>query len=410
MRTQFDTALAERLMRYAAVDTQSDASSDTVPSTAIQLDLAHMLVDELKAIGASDVELTSYGAVLATVPGHASGPTIGFCAHVDTAPQFHAAGVKPRLHAAWDGAPIRYPDAPDLVLDPAEKPYLAGKIGDDIITASGATLLGADDKSGVAVIMTLAEALLNEGGQHGPVRIAFTPDEEIGRGVDPALPGDMACDFAYTLDGGDLGRINYETFSADGAVVKINGVSVHPGYAKGILISALTLAREILAEMEVPGQTPETTSGREGFALCTRLEGGTAEAEMEFILRDYAREGLAARGAMLQKACAAAQARHPGTKVTCEITKQYRNMAYWLEDDMRPVDLAKEACLAAGIDPIFEPIRGGTDGSQLTERGLPCPNIFTGQKEIHGPLEYISVQDMAAALRVCRLIVEKAPQ
>jgi tripeptide aminopeptidase len=409
MRTAFDSKLAERLMRYAAIDTQSDASSDGVPSTQIQLDLAGLLINELAEMGLADVKLMPYGAVLATIPGTAEGPTIGFCAHLDTAPQFNGYGVKPRLHSAWDGAPIHFPDAPHLVLDPGEKPYLASKIGDDIITASGATLLGADDKSGIAVIMTLAEALTKgPGAQHGPIRIAFTPDEEIGRGVDPSLPGDMACDFAYTLDGADLGEVIAESFSADFARVAIRGVSIHPGDAKGILVNALHLAAELITAMDVAGATPETTSDREGFAHVIRCEGGSAEAELDFILRDFERDGLAARGQHLRDACAAVEARHPGAAVTCEITEQYRNMRYWLEKDMRSVDLARAACAAEGIAVIDTPIRGGTDGSRLTELGLPCPNLFTGMQELHGPLEYISVQDMAAAVKVCLRIVERA--
>ena len=410
MRTKFDSDLATRLMRYAAVDTQSCEDSDSVPSTAIQWDLARMLEQELIEIGASDVKLTDYGAVLATVPGTVSdAPTIGFCAHVDTAPQFAASGVKPRLHAEWPGTPITYPDSADLVLDPQVKPYLATKTGDDIITASGATLLGADDKAGIAIIMTLAEHLLNTPGLlHGAIRIAFTPDEEIGRGVHADLPDQFAVDFAYTLDGGPVGEIVYETFSADGAEVQIKGVSIHPGYAKDKMINALHLAAQVVNALDIDGQTPETTDGRAGFTHCTMIDGGSAEATLRFILRDFEQDDLDARGAALRAVCDDVMRNNPGADVACTIRKQYRNMRYWLQDDMTPVDLARAACEAEGIAVISKPIRGGTDGSQLTERGVPCPNIFTGMQEIHGPLEWISVQDMAAATRVCLKLVQKA--
>ena len=409
MRSDFDSKLQDRLVRYAAIDTQSDEASTTTPSTKIQFDLAHVLVEELRTIGAKDVQLSDYGAVLATVPGSADGPTIGFCAHMDTAPQFFAEGVKPRVHANWHGAPIDFPDNAALSLDPANTPYLATKIGHDIITASGLTLLGADDKSGIAVIMTLAEHLLsNPGLSHGPVRIAFTPDEEIGRGVHEDLPKDMNVDFAYTLDGGEVGEIEFESFSADGAVVQITGVSAHPGAAKGKLINALHLAAEVISALDVDGQTPETTDGRDGFIHCYGIEGGSAEATIRFILRDFELDGLQARNHTLRGVCQQIEAQYPGTKITCDITKQYRNMRYWLEKDMTPVDLAHAACAAEGIEPVSVPIRGGTDGSRLTELGVPCPNIFTGMQNIHGPLEWISVQDMASATRVCLRLVQDA--
>lgn len=410
MHSDDDAGLALRLMRYAAVDTQSDAASATSPSTAIQLDLAHMLVEELTALGVPDVRLTAYGAVLARLPATVEGaPTIGFCAHMDTAPQFNATGVKPRLHRAWDGTPITFPDAPDLVLSPDDRPYLAQKRGDDIVTASGGTLLGADDKAGISIIMGLVEDLMAHPTlPRGAVSIAFTCDEEIGRGVDPALPADMDADFAYTLDGAELGEVIYESFSADHAAIRVAGVSAHPGMAKGTMVNALHLAAQIVAAMDVDGATPETTEGREGFAHCYQIDGGSSEAYVGFILRDFEMSDLAARGAALQRVCADVMAAHPGTQVTCEITPQYRNMRYWIETDMRPVDLARAACADEGIAVVTIPIRGGTDGSQLTELGLPTPNLFTGMQDVHGPLEWISVQDMAAALRVCRRIVERA--
>ena len=406
----FDRALEARLVAYCAIDSQSDENSPSQPSTDIQLDVQRHLVAELEQIGASDIELTAYGAVLATVPATVEdAPTIGFCAHVDTAPQYNATGVKPRVHHAWDGSDITYPDAPDLRLSAQNLPYLASKKGDDIITASGLTLLGADDKSGVAIIMTMAEHLLTTPGlKHGKVRLAFTPDEEIGRGVDERLPADMDVDFAYTLDGARMGQIEYESFSADGALVTVTGVSAHPGYAKDKLVNALHVAARIVSLLDVDGETPETTSDREGFIHCYGMEGGSSEAELRFILRDFELDGLDARRTRLQQACTEAEAAFPGAVVTCDIAKQYRNMRYWLEEDMSPVDIAQEAYRAEGVEPKPGIIRGGTDGSRLTELGVPCPNLFTGMQEIHGPLEWISVQDMALATRICVQLVQKA--
>lgn len=411
MPTDFDRELEERLVRYAAIDSQSDDASASKPSTETQLALARVLLAELTEIGAADVRLTDYGAVLATIPATATGPapTVGLLAHIDTAPQFAAAGVRPRLHRAYDGGAIRFPDAPDLVLSPEVSPYLAERVGDDIITASGATLLGADDKAGVAILMTLARHLLARPGvAHGPIRIAFTPDEEIGRGVDARLPADLGADFAYTLDGARRGEIEYESFSADGAVVRITGVSAHPGYARGKLVNALQLAARIAAALPQGTMTPEVSADRDGFLHLYEMSGTAAEAEMKFILRDFEREGLAAKGDLLRQVCAAVAAGEPRARITVDIRPQYRNMRYWLEQDMRPVELARAACRAEGIEPVSVPIRGGTDGSRLTELGVPCPNIFTGMQEIHGPLEWISVQDMAAATRVCLRLVALA--
>jgi tripeptide aminopeptidase len=411
MTPDFAPELEARLLRYAAIDTQSDETRTSTPSTACQLDLQRLLVEELHQIGAQDVRLTDYGAVLATIPSTVAHtvPVMGWLAHVDTAPAYAANGVKPRVHHAWDGSPITFPDAPDLVLSPEQSPYLAGKVGDDIITASGTTLLGADDKAGVAIVMTAARHLLAHPGiPHGPIRLAFTPDEEIGRGVDDRLPADLGAAFAYTLDGADLGEIVYETFSADGAVVRITGVSIHPGQAKGKLVNALHLAAKIIDTLPHITRTPETTGDREGFIHLYALSGTAAEAELKFILRDFEREGLESHGTLLRQVCEAVAATEPRARIDCTIQPQYRNMRYWLEEDMTPVDLAFAACRMAGIEPFSMPIRGGTDGSRLTEKGVPTPNVFTGMQMIHGPLEWISVQDMAAATRVCLALAELA--
>jgi len=409
MTSQLDHELEARLVRYASVDSQSDETSTTSPSTAIQLNLSRLLAAELAEIGAAEVRITDYGAVLATIPATASGPVpvVGLLAHVDTAPQFAATAVKPRVHRGYNGGPISFPDAPGLVLSPEVSAYLAQKVGDDIITASGTTLLGADDKAGVAIIMATARHLLAHPDiAHGAIRVAFTPDEEIGRGVDARLPQDLGADFAFTCDGGKLGEIEYESFSADGAVVTITGVSAHPGYAKGKLVNALHLAAKIVATLPQATLTPEVTGGRDGFVHVYHMAGTAAVAELKFILRDFERDGLAAKGDLLRQVCAAVQATEPRAQIVCEIRPQYRNMRYWLEQDMTPVELARAACRAEGITPVSVPIRGGTDGSRLTEMGVPTPNIFTGMQEIHGPLEWISVQDMAAATRVCLRLVQ----
>jgi tripeptide aminopeptidase len=400
----FDKELEERLVRYAEVDTQADETSPTSPSTAVQFDLLHMLVKELQEIGASDVRLTDYGAVLATLPATVEKdvPTIAFLAHVDTSPAFNASGVKPIVHRAYDGRDIILPDDPEQVLSPAALPYLAQKVGDDIITASGTTLLGADDKAGVAIIMAMAGHLLAHPEiEHGRLRICFTPDEEIGRGVHENLPADLDAAFAYTLDGDRLGEIVYETFSADKATVHVQGVSAHPGQAKDVLVNALHLAAKIVDTLPQVTLTPETTDGRQGFIHLYHMSGGAAAADLHFILRDFELDGLKMQADLMQKVCAAVGAGEPRAHITCEISSQYRNMRYWLENDMRPVELAREACRQIGIEPTSTPTRGGTDGSRLTEKGVPTPNLFTGMQNIHGPLEWVSVQDMSRATEMC---------
>lgn len=409
MRTPFDSELQTRLMRYSAVDTQSDKSSPSQPSTACQLDLSRMLVAELEEMGASDVQLTDYGVVLATVPATAEGPTIGLCAHVDTAPQFNATRVKPRLIQGYNGGDITFPDAPERRLGPDISPHLSECVGHDLITASGTTLLGGDDKAGVAIIMTTARHLLqNPDIPHGKLRLAFTPDEEIGRGVDPRLPADMACDFAYTFDGSKPGEVEHETFSADRGIVTVTGVSIHPGWAKDKLVNAMHLAARVIDMLPQKNMTPETTSGTQGFIHATDISGGAAQTRIGFILRDFELAGLTKKGEILRSVCELVGLTEPRAKITCEITPQYRNMRYWLENDMTPVHLAHDAVRDAGLAPVSVPIRGGTDGSRLTEMGLPCPNIFTGMQEIHGPLEWISVQDMAKATDVALRLVQRA--
>jgi tripeptide aminopeptidase len=407
--TIFDRELEERFIRYAAIDTQSDETSATSPSTERQFDLLKLLEAELRGIGATDVRIADYGVVFATIPATAAGklPVMGWLAHVDTAPGFAAEGVKPVVHRAYDGGVITFADSADLVLSPKDSTYLSQRTGDDIITASGTTLLGADGKAGIAIIMTAARHLLtNPSIPHGPIRIAFTPDEEIGRGVDARLPADLRVDFAFTLDGAERGEIVYETFSADAAIIRITGVSIHTGQAKDKLVNALRLGAKIINTLPHVTLSPETTDGRQGFIHLYEMNGTAAEAELKFILRDFELDGLAEQGALLKQVCATIQKTEPRAKIECTIAAQYRNMRYWLENDMTAVELAREACRRAGVEHFSAPVRGGTDGSRLTEKGVSTPNIFTGMAEIHGPLEWVSVQDMAAATNVCLALAE----
>jgi len=409
MSNAFASELEERLLRYVKIDTQADASSPSSPSTEKQYDLLRPLAAELKELGAQDVTLTDYGAVIATIPAtvKTDAPAIAFLAHVDTAPQFSGTGVKPIVHRNYDGSDIVLPDNPSLVLSPKALPYLTERIGDDIVTASGTTLLGADDKAGVAIVMTMARHLLqNTSIPHGVIRIGFTPDEEIGRGVNAKLPGDLKADFAYTLDGAHRGEIVYETFSADGAVVKVQGVSIHPGWAKDKMVNALLLAAKIVDTLPNATLTPETTAGRQGFLFISNFQGTSDSATFNVALRDFELDLLASHGELLKKVCAAVQAGEPRAEITCTITPQYRNMRYWLEDNMSPVELAREACRQVDIAHFSIPIRGGTDGSRLTEMGVPTPNVFTGMQEIHGPLEWVSIQDMVRATEMCVKLAE----
>ncbi|MBP8948224.1 MAG: peptidase T [Candidatus Promineofilum sp.] len=409
MTMNFEREVEERLLRYVQIDTTADESSPTSPSTERQYDLLNLLVDELNAIGAQDVRLTEYGAVLATIPATVANdaPVIALLAHVDTSPAYSGANIKPLVHRNYQGGDIPLPDDPEQVLTYENSPYLKERIGDDIVTASGTTLLGADDKAGVAIVMAAARHLLNHPDvPHGPIRIGFTPDEEIGRGVHANLPADLGATFGYTLDGAHRGELVYETFSADRAVVHVQGVSIHPGWAKDKLVNALHLAAKIVDTMPQATLTPETTEGRQGFIHLYAMSGTAAAAELHFILRDFEMDELERQGALIQQVCAAIGATEPRAHITCEVIPQYRNMRYWLENDMRPVDMAVKAYAGAGIEHFFVPIRGGTDGSRLTEKGVPTPNLFTGMQNIHGPLEWVSVQDMARATEMCVELVK----
>lgn len=403
--------LLSRFLRYVRVDTQSDETSNTFPSTPGQLVLLEMLKQELSELGAADVQMTKDGYVMASIPANtrkARVPTVAFFAHVDTAPDCSGKNVKPVVHRKYDGREIKFPDNPGLTLDPATSPELRSAIGKDIVTASGTTLLGSDDKSGVAVVMTLVEALLRETKRkHGLIRFCFTPDEEIGRGVDKLDLRSLGADVGYTLDGGAPGEISWETFSGDAAEVVIDGVTTHPmeARAKG-MVNAAYLAGKLLAALPRERCAPETTEGREGFIHPTGIEGRTERATVKFILRDFELNGLAAKREIVRGLCRGLQAAEPRARVRCKIRKQYRNMAYWLRKDMRPVELARQAFAAAGLKPYDHVVRGGTDGSRLTELGLPTPNLFCGEHNAHGPLEWVAVQDMKSAVTACIYLAE----
>ena len=398
--------LLSRFLRYVQVDTQSDETSKTFPSTSGQLVLLEMLKQELSELGAADVQMTRHGYVLASIPANtrkARVPTVAFLAHVDTTPDCSGKNVKPIIHCKYNGRVIKFPDKTGLTLDPATSPELRTAKGKDIVTASGTTLLGSDDKSGVAVIMTLVERLLRDTKRkHGLIRVCFTPDEEIGRGVDKLDLRMLGADVAYTLDGGPPGEICWETFSGDAAEVIIDGITTHTMEAKAKgMVNAAYLAGKLLAALPRERCAPETTDGRDGFIHPIHVEGRTERTVVKFLLRDFELKGLADKGKILRGLCRGLQASEPRARVRCKLRKQYRNMAYWLRNDMRPVELARQAFVTAGLKPYDHVIRGGTDGSRLTELGLPTPNLFCGEHNAHGPLEWVAVQDMESAVTAC---------
>ena len=357
-----DTLLS-RFLRYVQIDTQSDETSKTFPSTSGQLVLLKMLKQELSELGAADVQMTRHGYVVASIPANtrkARVPTVAFLAHVDTAPDCSGKNVKPIVHRKYDGRVMKFPDKPGLTLDPATSPELRTAIGKDIVTASGTTLLGSDDKSGVAVIMTLVERLLRETKRkHGLIRFCFTPDEEIGRGVDKLDLRMLGADVAYTLDGGPPGEICWETFSGDAAEVIIDGITTHTMEAKAKgMVNAAYLAGKLLAALPRERCAPETTDGRDGFIHPIHVEGRTERTVVKFLLRDFELKGLADKGKILRGLCRGLQASEPRARVRCKLRKQYRNMAYWLRKNMRPVELAREAFMTAGLKPYDHVIRG----------------------------------------------------
>ena len=394
--------VGDRLIRYVQIDTQSDPSSPSQPSTEKQKELSRLLATELREMGIEDAELDAHGYVYATIPATTdNAPVLCFCAHVDTAPDVSGAGVKPVLHMDWRGEDIVLPDDPTVVISPRHHPYLKERIGDDIITASGATLLGADDKAGVAVIMDLAQyLLLHPKIKHGKIRILFTPDEEIGRGVAAVDMQKLGADFGYTLDGGERGYLEGESFSADAVTVTFHGISSHPGYAKGKMVHAIKAASHFVNLLPRHEWNPETTEGSQGFVHPTGFNGSLEQAVVSFIVRDFDTVQLPVHEERLRRLIDETLRAFPGATADFVITEQYRNMREVLDHHPQVMAHAEEAYRRAGLQPKRISIRGGTDGSRLSFMGLPCPNIFTGEMGIHSRQEYVSVQDMEKAVEV----------
>lgn len=394
--------ITERFFNYVQIDTEADPNSATTPSSMKQKDLAKILVQELIELGIKDAEMDEWGYVYATIKGNSSKkvPTICFCSHMDTAPDCSGKNVKPILHEKWDGLPIVLPDDTNVIISTESQKYLKEKIGDDIITASGLTLLGADDKAGIAIIMDLTQYLmLHPEIIHGDIRILFTPDEEIGRGVDKVDMKKLNADYGYTLDGGELGMIEDETFSADAMSFNVTGVSAHPGYAKGKMKHASKIVAEFLNSLPTDSWSPESTSDREGFVHPVSMSGGLEEASITFIIRDHDTKKLAEYESRLENYLKEIISKYSGASYVSKVTEQYRNMKEILNDVPFVTDYVVEAMEKAGVNPIRSIIRGGTDGSRLSFIGLPCPNIFTGEMGIHSKQEYVSVQDMEKAVK-----------
>lgn len=398
-----------RFLRYVKIDTQSDASSDTIPSTPKQKNLGRLLVEELQEMGVSDAHLDEWGYVYATIPATTDKtdvPVICFCSHMDTAPDCSGTDVRPIVHKNWDGSDISLPDDPAVIISTKKRPALKDQIGKDLITASGTTLLGADNKSGLAEIMDAANHLMQHPEiKHGKIRLLFTPDEEIGRGVQKVDIEKLGADFGYTVDGEKVGSLENETFSANAVTIAIQGVSIHPGFAKGKMEHAIKIASAIIDRLPADRLSPETTSGKEGFIHPTSISGMLESATLKFIIRDFSTAKLAEHEAELKKIMEDVLTAYPNSTATFTVTEQYRNMKEILDQHPQVVTHAATAIKNIGLTPVPSSIRGGTDGSRLSFMGLPCPNIFAGEYAFHGKEEYTSVQDMEKAVE---MIVEIA--
>lgn len=410
------TSCVERFLEYVTIDTQSDENSTSYPSTEKQLVLLRRLRDELREVGLRDAEMDEHGYVMATIPATSkkSGvPVIGLIAHVDTSPEMSGAGVKPIVHRDYRGGDIALPDDPSQVLRAAENPHLREQIGNDIITASGATLLGADNKAGVAEIMGVAEYFMAHPEiPHGKVRVGFTPDEEVGRGTEHFDVDKFGARYAYTIDGETLGEIEMETFSADSMTVTFQGFNTHPGYAKGKLVSAIKIAADFIHRLPADSLSPETTEGYEGYVHPYVLQGGTDRASVKFLIRDFRTPRLKEMEQLVEKLARETVGNYPKASVDVQIEEQYRNMREILDGCPEVVEIAKEAIRRAGLEVRMHPIRGGTDGSRLCFMKLPTPNLFAGEHNFHSRLEWVSTYDMHKAVEVmvnvCRIWEEKA--
>ena len=407
-RGRFMEPVVERFIRYAKQDTTSDPESKTYPSTDRQLVFMAKLVEELKEVGLSDVQMDGFGYVTATIPsnGMAKCPVVGFIAHVDTSPDFAGENVNPVMQENYDGTEVSL--ANGVTIDPKKFPEILKYKGQDIITTDGTTLLGADDKAGVAEIVTAAEIILNSKDmQHGKIRLAFTPDEEVGKGTDHFDVKGFGADFAYTLDGGEIGELEFENFNAAEAKIRIEGRSVHPGSAKDIMINASLVANKLL-NMLPPTQRPEHTEKYEGFYHLESLNGNVQTAEMYFLIRDHSMEKFQDKKKLLEEVVKQINLEYEKELVKLEITDEYYNMLEKIEPVMHVIDLAKEAMVAAGVEPIIKAIRGGTDGARLSYEGLPCPNVFTGGHYYHGPYEFIPIRSMLKSVEVILNIAQLA--
>jgi tripeptide aminopeptidase len=404
MTQPFASSAASRFLRYVTFDTQSAEQSETYPSTAKQLVLLNHLVDELKDMRVADAAIDQYGYVMATIPptpGREQVPVIGFIAHVDTSPDVSGADVKPIVHRNYDGRDLVLPDDPLMVLREADNPELAQQRGNDIITASGLTLLGSDDKAGVAEIMAAAEYLMSHPEvAHGAVKIGFTPDEEVGRGTQYFDVNRFGARFAYTLDGPVLGEVEIENFSADAMTIAFKGFNVHPGYAKGRMVSAIKLASEFVHRLPRHGLSPETTQGYEGYVHPHSIQGGVERAVVKLLLRDFTSKGLDEKARMLTDLADEVVRPYPAASIEIERRESYRNMKEVLDRYPEVIEHAKTAMTRVGLTPHFRQIRGGTDGARLSFMGLPTPNLFAGEHNIHSRLEWTSVQDMDRAVEV----------
>jgi len=405
----------ERFLKYVQIDTESDPDSPTQPSTMKQKNLGKVLVEELQAIGIADAHLDEYGYVYATIPSNTKKavPVICFCSHMDTSPDCSGKGVKPIIHERYDGSDIVLPDDPNQIISISEHPKLQSQIGNDVITASGTTLLGADNKAGLAAIMSAANILMEHPEiKHGKVRILFTPDEEIGRGTVKVDMQKLGADFGYTIDGEAAGTVEAETFSADGVVIHIEGKSAHPGFAKGNMESAIKIAGEIIALLPKDRISPESTSDKEGFIHPTDISGMVEAATLKFIIRDFDTQKLAEHEAELEEIVKTVMKNYPESSYRFEVQEQYRNMKQVLDQHPQVMEYAIEAIRRTGLKPISKSIRGGTDGSRLSFMGLPCPNIFAGEHAFHSKHEWVSVQDMEKSaetiLNLCQVWEEKA--
>ncbi|KQW28680.1 peptidase T [Rhizobium sp. Root274] len=402
-----DTVL-DRFLRYVVIDTQSDPTSSAQPSTEKQKDLGRRLTSELLALGLSDAHLDEHGNVYATIPANTTKdvPVICFCSHMDTAPDFTGTNVRPQILSNYQGGDIALPGDSGQVIRVEAHPQLKGQIGNDIVTTDGTTLLGADDKAGIAEIMTAAAHLLASPDiRHGTIKILFTTDEEIGRGADKVNLEKLGAHFAYTLDGSTVGEIENETFSADGVTIDITGVAMHPGYAKGKMENAIKIASDIVARLP-RDIAPETTDGRAGFIHPVDLSGSMESAHLQLIIRDFDDQGLAEKEALLKAIAEDVLSGYPGSTTTFTVKHQYRNMKQVLDRHPEIMDNLAEAVRRVGLEPVLHSIRGGTDGSRLSFMGLPCPNIYTGGHAYHSPLEWVSVQDMEKAVETIVALVQ----